>query len=102
MCCALCVGPKCGTLSRADPPCLPACSNYNENGSIELALPAGMQHLEVLSVRADTVYLDWLDVCQRCEEVQVSAGVVVLGVGTELVARLVREVGYANLQVADA
>jgi hypothetical protein len=43
--------------------------------------------------------LDWVDVCQRCDEVHVAAALVLLGVGPEPIARLAREVGYENVQV---
>ena len=47
-------------------------------------------------------FLDWVDVCARCEEVQVAASLAVLRVGREPVACLVREVGYSSLQVSAA
>ena len=43
--------------------------------------------------------LDWVDVCSRCEEVQVAAHMVLLGVGQEPMGQLVREVGLNSLQV---
>ena len=44
--------------------------------------------------------LDWLDVCSRCEEVQVAAHMVLLGVGQEPMGHLVRDVGLNGLQVS--
>ncbi|KAI3424453.1 hypothetical protein D9Q98_010005 [Chlorella vulgaris] len=75
-----------------------ALSNYNEGHTVDVVLPPGMKQLEVLSVRADSVILDWVDVCQRCDEVHVAAALVLLGVGPEPIARLAREVGYENVQ----
>ncbi|PSC74706.1 major facilitator superfamily isoform A [Micractinium conductrix] len=81
-----------------------ALSNYNEAYSLQVVLPDGMHHLELLSVRADSVVLDWRDVCQRCDEISLAAHYAVLGVGVEplsVVARemhLYRQVGAATLE----
>lgn len=75
-----------------------ALSNYNESYSLDMVLPEGLKQLELLSVRADGVVLDWVDVCQRCEEVHVAAHAVVLRVGVEPVPTLIRDVGLNNLQ----
>ena len=45
--------------------------------------------------------LDWVDVCSRCEEVQVAAHMVLLGVGQEPMGHLVRDVGLNGLQVSE-
>ncbi|KAL4431325.1 hypothetical protein ABPG75_006581 [Micractinium tetrahymenae] len=75
-----------------------ALSNYNEQFSLEPKLPPSLKQLELLSLRADGVVLDWLDACARCQEVHVAAEALVLGVGARSMPALAREVGLTNLQ----
>ncbi|KAL4438468.1 hypothetical protein ABPG77_000116 [Micractinium sp. CCAP 211/92] len=75
-----------------------ALSNYNEHYSLEVTLPPSLKQLELLSLRSAGVVLDWMDACARCQEIHVAAEAAVLGVGSEPVQALIREVGLTNLQ----
>ena len=60
-------------------------------------------HLQMLTAahcgRRPVQLVDWMDLCARCEEVHVAAGLLVLGVGTQPVASLAQEVGYGSMQL---
>lgn len=56
-------------------------------------------HTHRLPTRLAKQVLDWMDACARCQEIHVAAEAAVLGVGSEPVQALIREVGLTNLQV---
>jgi hypothetical protein len=73
-------------------------SNFHENAAIVLELPEGMKQLELLSLHAESVVLDWEAACARCEQIEVAAHLALLGLGPEPMRRLIASVGLHDLQ----